>query len=141
MFRDIPRCPRQMTLLILVASLALGSTPIALAAQADPPTAPSDLPAPAEGAPALPAQTGAVLTIDEAPRVDMIALPWDDPSIRVPPPRQFDAMQPAETPYAAFQIDFLAAGRKDPLNSSRNCLDWPADGRRPSSMQPASGLR
>jgi len=51
--------------------------------------------------------------------VVMIALPWDDSTIRIPPPEQFRA---ALAPTAAFSINYLSAGMAD--GQGATCLAW-----------------
>jgi hypothetical protein len=51
----------------------------------------------------------------------MIALPWNDPTIRIPPPRQFRTVR---APTATFSINYLSAGTPD--GQGATCLAWDA---------------
>ena len=62
-------------------------------------------------------------TTQEPSPVVMIALPWDDPSIRIPPPQQFRAASAASAATAAFSINYLSAGTTD--RAGATCLAWP----------------
>jgi hypothetical protein len=58
------------------------------------------------------------MTQELAPAI-MIALPWDDPTIRIPPPQQFRAGRAPKT--ATFSINYLSAGT---IQSSYTCQTW-----------------
>ena len=58
-------------------------------------------------------------SIQEPSPVVMIALPWDDPSIRIPPPQQFRAEL---APTATFSINYLSVGMPD--GQGATCLAW-----------------
>jgi hypothetical protein len=58
-------------------------------------------------------------TTQESSPVVMIALPWDDPTIRIPPPQPFRARR---APTATFLINYLAAGTPD--GKGATCLAW-----------------
>ena len=69
----------------------------------------------------LSAEPATPQTSQEPSPVVMIALPWDDPSIRVPPPAQFRAARAAT---AAFSVNYLSAGTPDGFGAT--CLAWPS---------------
>jgi hypothetical protein len=58
-------------------------------------------------------------SIVEPSPVVMTALPWDDPTIRIPAPPQFKR---AHAPTASFSINYLAPGTTD-FNGA-TCLAW-----------------
>ena len=60
-------------------------------------------------------------TSQEPSPVVMIALPWDDPSIRIPAPQQIRA---ESAPTATFSINYLPAGTSD--GQGATCLAWSA---------------
>ena len=62
-------------------------------------------------------------TTQEPSPVVMIALPWDDLSIRIPPPQQFRAASAATAATATFSINYLPAGATD--RAGATCLAWP----------------
>jgi hypothetical protein len=65
------------------------------------------------------AEPAAPRRIREPHPVVMIALPWDDPSVRIPPPQQFSAASAAT---AAFEINYLSPGASD--GQGATCLAW-----------------
>jgi hypothetical protein len=58
-------------------------------------------------------------TTQETPPVVMVALPWDDPSIRIPPSRTVRA---ALAPTTVFSINYLSSGTQDGYGTT--CTDW-----------------
>ncbi len=66
-----------------------------------------------------PSQAATLQTAQEPSPVVMIALPWDDPSIRIPPPRQLMA---GHAPASTFSINWIISGTQD--GQGATCLDW-----------------
>ena len=82
MFKEILIRLRPVTLLVVVLAVALGSAPIASAAQANRQTAPSDLPAPIKATPAMvaagdppnPYYSVQTITLSDGAQVDQVTM-------------------------------------------------------------------
>ncbi|MGE5601491.1 MAG: Calx-beta domain-containing protein [Nitrososphaerales archaeon] len=115
---------RSAVRVIVVLVILLGANAPALGGQVDHPGATPSPGGPASTMPATAGEATAPQAIGETSRVQMVLLPWSDPSIRILPPEQFLNMRAAALPGASFQITFIADGQPDPLNPARTCSSW-----------------